>query len=495
MKSLRASPHNVRYTCTFTRCEWLILAHIYTHTTKGMQTFGRRATLWIWLVMFGILLIPDVLKAFAFEEVPYSEKLTHAHPALPCPAICVPCYALQPRSWMPSPFHPYQVFGLWPDFQLCLSSWYLAARFKDANTDAFRYFKYAATFHLAQIFTLLFQGLGFLPPWPTAQFLIMFTAFFNYYYYTRFALELDAWNFGEEALADEEADNVEVGESKQPSNANGTGKGKRAAYQSIELFPTKERKIKFAFLCICFSTVSVLGPLVAFDNCVRVHPDPAHHPAHEPNVRLTRYEISDEMSVDVKTRRKLLNSVIAKRDKPNNVVARLYTNEKEFVVYEWWNGTFSDKPFSDNGLPVTSVLTGYAQSNPDEPEYVPPSLENELLSGDKWGTSRICQSKARSGYTIIDAKDSYKDAVAIKVVAEAGFSRTSTNDFYLSAVGSGVGATDSTFFILETWKSNFDFYIHMMKTSVIRLAILAEFMAKSVEYGKGFHEIDVFRHC
>ena len=77
------------------------------------------------------------------------------------------------------------------------------------------------------------------------------------------------------------------------------------------------------------------------------------------------------------------------------------------------------KPFSDNGLPVTSVLAGYAQSNPDKPEYAPPSLENELLSGDKWGASRICQSKARSGYTIIDAKDSYKDAVAIKVVAEA----------------------------------------------------------------------------
>ena len=78
----------------------------------------------------------------------------------------------------------YQVFGLWPDFQLCLSSWHLAARFKDANTDAFRYFKYAATFHLVQIFTLLFQGLGFLSPWPAAQFLIMLTAFFNYYYYT-----------------------------------------------------------------------------------------------------------------------------------------------------------------------------------------------------------------------------------------------------------------------------------------------------------------------
>ena len=97
--------------------------------------------------------------------------------------------------------------------------------------------------------------------------------------------------------------------------------------------------------------MSVLGPLVGFDKCVQVRPD-AHHPAHEPNVRLTRYEISDEMSVDVKTRRKLLNSVLTKRDKPNNVVARLYTNEKEFVVYEWWNGTFSDtSPSPTTGCP------------------------------------------------------------------------------------------------------------------------------------------------
>ena len=66
----------------------------------------------------------------------------------------------------------------------------------------------------------------------------------------------------------------------------------------------------------------------------------------------------------------------------------LYTNEKGFVVYEWWNGTFSDKPRSDL-LVTSSVLTGYAQSNPDDPEYVPPSLENDTRTSSSPATSQL----------------------------------------------------------------------------------------------------------
>ena len=324
-----------------------------------------------------------------------------------------------------------------------------------------------------QIFTLLFQGLGFLTPWPKAQFLIMGTALFNYYYYTRFAVELDAINFGEET-SDEESDK---------------STGKRAAYQSMELYHTKGAKLKFAALCLVLSTVGVVGPVVVLDNCVPVRPDP-NNSSHEVNVRLTLYKIGNEMSVDVKTRRKLLNSVRAKRDKPNNLIARLYTNEKEFVVYEYWNGTFSDsKPFSDNDLPVTKILTGYSLS--DGTQYKPPSLEYELLSG---GASRICQSKAPSGFTIINAKDAFKDAVTIKMVAEAGFSRKATsNDFYLPAVGN---MDDRKIFVFETWKSGFDLNVHLITPSVIRLGIFSWFMAHHpVEYGTGFHELDMFRHC
>ena len=47
------------------------------------------------------------------------------------------------------------------------------------------------------------------------------------------------------------------------------------------------------------------------------------------------------------------------------------------------------KPFSDNGLPVTSVLTGYAQSNPDDPEYVPPSLENDTRTSSSPATCQL----------------------------------------------------------------------------------------------------------
>ena len=153
------------------------------------------------------------------------------------------------------------------------------------HREAFQYFKYAATFHIVQIFTLLFQGLGFLTPWPKAQFLIMGTALFNYYYYTRFAVELDAINFGEET-SDEESDK---------------STGKRAAYQSMELYHTKGAKLKFAALCLVLSTVDVVGPAVVLDSCVPVRPDP-NNSSHEVNVRLTLYKIGNEMSVDVKTR-------------------------------------------------------------------------------------------------------------------------------------------------------------------------------------------------
>ena len=122
----------------------------------------------------------------------------------------------------------------------------------------FQYFKYAATFHIVQIFTLLFQGLGFLTPWPWAQFLIMGTALFNYYFYTRFAVELDAINFGEETTDEE---------SNQST-------GQRAAYQLMELYHTEEAKYKFAALCFVLSTVGVVGPVVVLDNCVPVKPDP-----------------------------------------------------------------------------------------------------------------------------------------------------------------------------------------------------------------------------
>ena len=70
----------------------------------------------------------------------------------------------------------------------------------------------------------------------------------------------------------------------------------------------------------------------------------------------------------------------------------------------------------------------------------------------------FCQSKAPSGFTIINAKDAFKDAVTIKMVAEAGFSRKATsNDFYLPAVGN---MDDRKIFVFETWKSGFDLNVH-----------------------------------
>ena len=38
-------------------------------TMSGKQEFGRIASAWVWFVMFMILFIPDVIYAFAFEEV------------------------------------------------------------------------------------------------------------------------------------------------------------------------------------------------------------------------------------------------------------------------------------------------------------------------------------------------------------------------------------------------------------------------------------------
>jgi len=118
--------------------------------------WNRSASIWIIFVMIGILCIPDLLFSFAFEEV----------------------------------------FGLWLDFQLFFASyvcWQRAGKWDPEAKAVFHFFWVASAAHLFQIFTLLAEGLGVLPPWPWAQVMIIISAIYNYGCYALFALSFDKY--------------------------------------------------------------------------------------------------------------------------------------------------------------------------------------------------------------------------------------------------------------------------------------------------------------
>jgi hypothetical protein len=129
--------------------EWGILSSLLNNAFSARKYFAT-SVVWIWVVWWVVMQIPDLFIAFGFEEVA----------------------------------------GLWPDWVLVIYSYHLCK----LNRGPYEFFHEAALWHMLQIFTLLFQGFGFMSP-AVATTLSYATALPNYWYYSEFAVSLAYPNY------------------------------------------------------------------------------------------------------------------------------------------------------------------------------------------------------------------------------------------------------------------------------------------------------------
>jgi hypothetical protein len=124
--------------------EWGILCSLLNNTLSARKYFAA-SVVWIWVVWWVVMEIPDLFLAFGFEELA----------------------------------------GLWPDWVLVIYAYHLCT----LNRGPYDLFFEATLWHMLQIFTLLGQGFGFLSSALATKF-SYFTALPNYWYYSEFAVSL-----------------------------------------------------------------------------------------------------------------------------------------------------------------------------------------------------------------------------------------------------------------------------------------------------------------
>lgn len=438
-------------------CEWLILGNVYIGLLNsfgrlgrgqvGVTTWNRFFTVWILAVMIGVLLIPDLLESFAFEEV----------------------------------------FGLWLDYQLCFISFYCWLRFRNfGGSTVFGNFAAAASFHLAQIILLLLEGMGVISPWPAAQVLIIVTAFFNYAFYTLFALELDSWQLeqvkpknardceasptsleGRLPLCNEALPGVAFAPYEDPQGDSGApnepDRNMRSAFipyvpQAVAEVSTS-RLTTFMFGCLLLSAASVILPPLVLGGCVQPLVEQTG-----PYLNLAICETADAQSLQF--REALGKSVADARKSPGNLLSTAFIRENKVFRFDKWADGLSSQTFYGRMGPVPGCV---AESS----SWL--QLEPAPLAGNASAASAVgvggagvqfsvptrpavsagvptCLSNTSSGYKLVQAKDRFRQAAEIKIAAMVAPSRARGANFYIAGVSAGSASLEAAEEVMVVWQ-------------------------------------------
>jgi len=532
--------------------EWLLIAHLYTHNDDQRKKFVAAASFFIWCVMYIILIIPDIINAFLFEE-------------------CV---------------------GLWPDLQLMFAAWSLSRQFGDYELDIMEdrtkghytatpwlWFKIGASGHLLQIFTLLFMGGGFLPAWPHAQGLLMFSTIPNYVGYALFALEydfryhnvcaklkqkaggleappMDASLITDFMDAEKLLDYMDKGDKETPPEYDTSRifDGKRHKKSAWKSMFTKSQ-LKFAISTFFLSCTFVLGPMYLVGDCVEVAK------SARPTVRVTHYPMK---KYPASMQDALYAGVLEKRRAPGNIVARLYENTErhgmygswltpkpqrhadEYVVFEWWEDDAEAQPPIDvrgYDAPATVLWQVLSDKRADtdyaaefggtstlESSDVAPvpltwserrkekklqrlraekaKLEAKLAAeatskqlriaaprgarASQDAAGHVCSSyPIVTGFEKVNSKE-YELAVKVKVVKEAAIARS--YDGNLLYLPTEKHKSDQYFMIWETWIDEWSRFKHSMHPKNIRFKMLSKYSqmtdSRKNKEVSGYYELD-----